>query len=291
MEQQRLTLRYEGPAVDAGRMGVYDVATNLIAFSDFVVAAAKSSLGEKVEVKAEVAGFGKGSFITDVLFNVVGPTASILAAFEAGDLFKLVKESIALWKHLEGAPPKEVAVKRDEVHVTNRDGKVLVVQNSTVNLVLYSEKPAEAVERFVRRPLMQDGIEAIRISGESSQEETVINQSEAQCFVPVSPSEDVLDTQMRIGLVIESAAFKEGNKWRFSDGTSTFYAEIVDEKFLHRIDIGEERFGKGDVLIVRLRMRQVRTGRDFEVLRQVLEVIEHKVAPVQGRLEEAETGG
>jgi hypothetical protein len=37
-----ILLRYQGPAVDAGAMNVYDAAANMVAFSNFVVAAAPS---------------------------------------------------------------------------------------------------------------------------------------------------------------------------------------------------------------------------------------------------------
>ena len=34
-----ILLRYQGPAVDDGTMNVYDAAANMVAFSNFVVAA------------------------------------------------------------------------------------------------------------------------------------------------------------------------------------------------------------------------------------------------------------
>ena len=65
-----LTLRYIGPDVDTGRMDVYAASTNMIAFSEFMVAAVKASFGDKAEARAEVAGFGQGSFLTDLVFSV-----------------------------------------------------------------------------------------------------------------------------------------------------------------------------------------------------------------------------
>ena len=54
--QSKLSLRYEGAAVDAGEMDVYEVASNLVAFSDFVVAAAKATYGDSADVRADVVG-------------------------------------------------------------------------------------------------------------------------------------------------------------------------------------------------------------------------------------------
>lgn len=68
-------------------------------------------------------------------------------------------------------------------------------------------------------------------------------------------AEVVSDTTTRKLLLIESLAFKDGNKWRVHDGTATFHASIEDREFLDEIDAGE-RFGKGDVLVVDLRQVQ-----------------------------------
>lgn len=39
-------------------------------------------------------------------------------------------------------------------------------------------------------------------------------------------------------LLIESMAFKNGNKWRVHDGTAAYYALVEDQEFLDKIDAG-----------------------------------------------------
>ena len=82
---------------------------------------------------------------------------------------------------------------------------------------------------------------------------------------------------------VESAVFKDGNKWRFSDGASSFFAEITDADFLARIESGDERFGKGDVLIVDLRRIQSVTDNGLKLAFVIERVREHK-APLQAGL-------
>jgi hypothetical protein len=77
MMKTKIALRYTGPAVDSGLMDVYEASANMIAFSEFVVLSAKSAFGESITARAEVAGFGRGSFITDLIFNVAGVSASV----------------------------------------------------------------------------------------------------------------------------------------------------------------------------------------------------------------------
>jgi hypothetical protein len=78
-----------------------------------------------------------------------------------------------------------------------------------------------------------------------------------------------------MNLAIASVAFTEGNKWRLSDGSSTFHATIADEGFLARVDRGEERFGKGDILRVELHMTQSRGDVGLTTTYVVEHVIDH----------------
>lgn len=84
-------------------------------------------------------------------------------------------------------------------------------------------------------------------------------------------------------LQIESAVFKDGNKWRFTDGGPAFFAEITDKDFLGRIESGSERCGKGDVLIVDLRRIQTVSDNGLKIEYIVETVREHR-APLQSGL-------
>ena len=84
-------------------------------------------------------------------------------------------------------------------------------------------------------------------------------------------------------LQIESAVFKDGNKWRFSDGASSFFAELTDSAFMARIESGLERFGKGDLLSVDLRRVQSVTDNGLKLEYTVERVLEHR-APLQPHL-------
>lgn len=86
-----------------------------------------------------------------------------------------------------------------------------------------------------------------------------------------------------MALILVAPVFQDGNKWRFSDGGATFPAAILDEEFLSRVNNGE-RFGKGDVLQVELKIVQSRTGCKISVERQVLKVIEHRISGQQQQL-------
>lgn len=284
--QTRLSLRYSGPAVDVGRMDVYDAAANMIAFSEFVVAAAKATYGETVDAKAEVAGFGRGSFVTDLVIQFGGPLATLFSGGSVKELLAVVNEAVKLWKHLAGSPPAAVdGAAGNRVAVTNNNGQIITVQGHTINLV-FGDKPAEAATRFIRDALAKEGVDAVSVDADAdgkSERVMDVARAEAGWFVPVAPETAMSDNTIRVALVIEAPVFKDGNKWRFSDGSGSFYADIADADFGARVDNGEP-FAKGDSLIVELRIQQRRQGDRLLTEKTILKVVEHRGRPQQGGL-------
>ena len=276
--ETRIALSYTGPAVDSGLMDVYEASANMIAFSEFVVVAAKFAFGQSTEARAEVAGFGKGSFVTDLVFNVGGTSATIFTAISPEHLWEFVKDAFALWKHLKGAPPSHVEDNSQWAEVTNNSGQVLQVRTEALTIVL-SEKGGEAVAQFVKRALEKPGMDSIAITS-ATEEIGNVTQDEAKYFGLVTPSENITDVVVRMGLVIEAPVFKDGNKWRFSDGQQSFYADIEDAEFLAKVNAGA-RFGKGDVLYADVRINQEQTGMKLTASRTIVTVHDHKIASTQ----------
>ena len=72
-------------------------------------------------------------------------------------------------------------------------------------------------------------------------------------------------------LVIRAPVFAEHVKWQFWLGKQRITAALGDELFIRRVFAGEERFGVGDRLHVRIRLTQVLTSTgeyrsDYEII-------------------------
>ena len=124
----RVSLKYTGPALDAGQMDVYEASANMIAFSEFMVGFVKVTYGDSAEAKAEVSGFDHSSFITDLVFSFVGVGATIYSSLTPGKIWEVVKGAFDLWKHLKGSPPASVSHEGLSVTVTNNSGTILNVR-------------------------------------------------------------------------------------------------------------------------------------------------------------------
>lgn len=255
-------------------MDVYQVSANMIAFSEFVVTAAKIAYGDKITVNAEVAGFGKGSFLTDLVFNFANHSIPIFTSFSPSELLAIINESFALWKHLKGSPPRSVTEGVNQsVVIENNNGQVIQIKTESFTLVM-NERSAEAIGQFVKKTLSDEGIDSLEI-GCGNDVVANVKQSEAGYFSLVRPSESITDSIIQMSLIIEAPVFKDGNKWRFSDGQNSFFADIIDMDFLSAVDEGEQ-FGKGDLLRVDLRIKQERAGAKITTERFIEKVHEHR---------------
>lgn len=281
-EQSHLSLRYHGGEADQGQMGYYDTAASIIAFGDLVGELSRTLYGEKAYIRTTVEGAKQGSFGIDFIMQFGGVLATIMSGpTSPKDIWEVIKQSFEAWKFLDGKPPAKVERNGDQYGLTNVHGDVEYF-NQNVYLTINNEKASDAIEQFVRKPL-ESGKSKLNFEHKEFGEQLVVSDKEAYAFTNVVAENLITEQSIEMALTVESAVFKEGNKWRFSDGQTTFNAPIEDDAFVERIDNGE-RFGKGDILIVDLYISQSdRKGR-LITERTVKQVKEHRIPGQQKNL-------
>lgn len=271
-----ITLKYSGPAADSGQLDAYETAGNIIAFSDFLSVLAKTAYGQNVKLKTEVRAFEKGSFAVSFALDLGGIMASLFSGIASPkDLYELAKHSFQAWKHLQGEDPKSVTHIDDQhVEVVNNSGVAATFRADTINIVM-NQDAVTATSRFVKKAL-ESNLDRVSIEHDG-EFITDASSDEAPFFSHLVSGEVLTENVIRSFLSLESAVFKDGNKWKFWDGQSAFHAAIEDKDFLARVESGEERFGKGDVLVVEMRIVQSSSAGSFKTERSVLKVIEHRI--------------
>ena len=168
---------------------------------------------------------------------------------------------------------QEPAPDPGQVRITLSDGTKIEAPASV--LKLYRSKRIRRNAQASVSPLKRTGVE--RVDFRSGNEVTVsVEESDVEFFdVPEEDETELTDEEREMVVTIVSVSFSEGNKWRFSDGSLTFYAAIEDEGFLDRVHRGVEAFRNGDML--RCRMRLVQSLREGELHTEyrLAEVVEH----------------
>lgn len=295
------SIKYDGPALASHQMDVRELAPALMALSSLLEEANREIYPDGNEVRVQVKGsFKGGSFGVDLiaLQSIKEQLVSLLTGPEASavsNLFGilggvgLVGSSYAgliqLIKWLNGRRPTSVTQMDD--HLVVEAALFERTESIEVSLVagkLYKSRVVRQSLAKVLKPLERDGIDVFA-AGRNGESETVVEKDDLVAFTDAAQEADVASdsTMSRVLVQVESVVFKDGNKWRVSNGSATFYATMDDTAFIDRIDAGLERFGKGDVLIVDLRQVQFITDNGLKSEWSIAKVHEHR-EPLQASL-------
>lgn len=292
------SIKYDGPALASHQMDVRELAPALMALANLLEDANKAAFPGSSEVRVQVKGtFKSGSFGIDLIADqtITQQLVSLFSGSEAtaaanllallGGIGMTAKAFggglIGLIRWLNGRRPTSIRNDGDKVVFEIQTEEVL--ESYTVDLVagkLYQDRTVRQSLAKVIKPLEREGIDYLAIIESDETLGAIITSDEVAAFTSAASQADVVSDTIseRLLLQIESAVFRDGNKWRLSDGGQPFYAEIVDVAFLSQIDAGQARFGKGDVLVADLRQVQTVTDTGLKMDRYVVKVHEHRSA-------------
>lgn len=290
------SIKYDGPALANHQMDVRELAPALIALSSLLEEANRSLFSDSAEVRVHVNGtFKSGSFEFDLvaLQSIKDQIVSIFSgpgSTAAANLFAILSGIgllgsgglIGVVKWLKGRKPSSIRFDGDKTVFEIQAAEIIeTFEADLATGKLYQSRVVRQSLARVVKPLENEGIDYFACAQEGVTE-AVILKEEAEYFAVAASNADIVSDVISEGtlLQIESAVFKDGNKWRFSDGTNSFFAEIADENFSARIASGDERFGKGDVLVVDLRRIQSISDVGLKSEYVIERVREHK-APLQ----------
>ncbi|HEX8054060.1 MAG TPA: hypothetical protein VF517_13800, partial [Thermoleophilaceae bacterium] len=231
----------------------------------------------------------EGSFEVQLILEAAGLWDSVVdllnkdAADALANLMQIVGGTYGLFAFIRMVKRRLIKgqeqVERGNVRLTLEDGETLEVPTEVFDL--YRNVQVRKRARQVVEPLNRRGVERLELRTE--EDITVsISSSDVTSF---EPPEDIdvplLERESEMVLAIASVAFIKDNKWRFSDGERTFYANIEDPLFVDRVEKGIEFFRKGDFLECRLRIVQSQQGDALHTDYYVTEVIRHIPRQVQ----------
>lgn len=308
MSAAHFSLIFEGRAVDNGEIDVQDLAPSLLALGALIQAANAELNGASSRMAVKVQTTRAGSFQVDMMLvqSLAEQAASLLsflsdnkdglaAADTLADIILKVGGGVAgataaagggllaFLKWLRGRRPSHIEPVGAEIHV-HVDDTVFVTNRQTI--VLAENREVREQARRLVAVLDRNGIDAL-ITQSAAGERLTIAKPDVPAFdIPEFAEETLVDeTERTKWLQIDSLSFKEGNKWRLTDGGEPFFAVIEDAEFLGRIDRREIAFAKADDLHCLMRERQSRTGKGaLKKEITILRVLEHRSGAKQLRL-------
>ncbi|MDO0944650.1 hypothetical protein [Chromohalobacter israelensis] len=294
-DMMRFHLVYDGPALEEHRMDVRALAPALLAVGDLVERSNEILNGDQAKVSVNVhASFKTGSFGIDLdtaqsLWGRVQdlmsshPVASIstlctLLGLSAKDAVKGVV-AVVLW--IRGRTITKVEPLEDGIVRLYIDNDYLDTEERVIRLV-QDYKVRKALEGMIYEPLDQDGIDSVSVMPRKGAEPVMhIERNEASYFRAPPPEDVLLDDDTYVAnLQVVTVAFQDGNKWRFSEGGggNAYFATVLDEGFIKRVQLNQENFAKDDIIRARVRRLQRITPQGLRADYEILEVLDHRSA-------------
>lgn len=302
MSDAHFTLIFEGSAVDNGAMDVRDLAPSLLSLCDLIQAANLTINGERAKIVVKLHATRTGSFEVDMtMVQSLVSQASLLLNQLAGhkdglaaakDLVEIIFKAsagvgligggfFALIKWLRNRKPDHIETKGGDtiIHI----GNSYFMTNHQALALAENLEVREQAKKLVA-VLQSEGIDSL--STRAHGEKLTINREDARAFeIPEGEDETLEDIEREMYLQIDSLSFKEGNKWKVTDGGEPFHAVIEDSVFLNRIAKGEISFSKTDSLHCLVHERQIRTFRgQLRKERTIVKVLEHRPGACQLKL-------
>lgn len=299
MARTKFNLVYDGPALREHRMDVRDLAPALLAMGELVDRANEIFNGTQTKVSVNVhASFKQGSFGIDLdlaqtLWQRVldiantGAVTSIKSVVELLGLvtgtFVVGKKSraglIQVIQWLRGRSIQKIEPIGDgNVRLWVSD-EHLDIEEKVLRL-LEDYRIRRELESLIVSPMASEGIDTFATADSKAKTIYVhVEQSDAHYFVAPPVREETLQQDTyTANLQVLNLAFKDDNKWRFTEGGSSFYATVLDNEFLKRVASNQEHFAKDDLLRAKVRRTQRMTTNGLVSEYEVIDVIEHRSA-------------
>ena len=298
---------YDGPALAGSTIDVRELAPALLAFGDVIEQANLTLNSGRASIALRVnASFKSGCFGID--FSVVQSLVNqALALFKEPGVVNALELAEKLGFVVGGAMGARAGLLKVIKWLRNRkitkvvlldngrariivDGDSLETERVTIEL-LRNFRLRQALQMAIFVPLEREGFDSVAISTKPEEGFVIIEKSERYYFVaPPADQEELADEIVSANLQLVSVSFKGDNKWRFFDGTNSFFASIGDAAYAHRVQMGEESFTAGDILNVSLRKRQWLEGDTMKSEFEVLKVNTHRRGMAQLQMPFANAG-
>lgn len=286
---------YDGSALTNHEMDIRDLAPALLAISDALDETNKIIYGSKTKVQVNIKGtFKTGSFgfmlsvnqlPIDQLVSMFASDKANAAANLAGILGFLIPGGgllgFLLWlKSRKIKKTEKVSEAKTIVEVDDGDK----YEASPNILSLFSNiKVRTSIQKVIYEPLSKEGIESFSIKKGKS--ETKIEKEDKDYFkLTEIPDELLKDQEREIFLSVVDISFKEGHKWKFSDGSVEFYATINDGNFIRKVQENTDGFYKDDLFKVLIREKQWISDTGIKSDYEIIRVLEHRSGAKQIKL-------
>lgn len=301
-EAQSFWIKYDGEALADHTIDVEDLAPALLALPTLIQETNRIVNNDDARISVRIQAPTAGSF--EICFSVSSDaTAARVDLFDSPGVSALTNTTNLLWWGMSGGAEMTDGLvsfvrfmKTGRVTRTTPIDDILVeIETDTDSIKipqtvweLYQSEKVRAAFYQVLKPLGNEGVDKVEFRNQAGQTAEVTRE-EARYYWPQSEQmesfEEFPPRETFVNVVL--LWFRDGNKWRFSEGGNEWWAEIKDQDFIESLLKGEQNISANDYLKVRLKQTQTRHGSVIHSDYEILNVLEHKKVPQQMQLSAA----
>jgi hypothetical protein len=283
MARSQLTVTYDGPSLEGGRMNVRTLAPALLGLASAIQEAGRELNPYAPDVTLEITATEPGSFIVKLdLATIATGTAAILAGNPVTALANVktllfdpewgVMRFLRLrMRHPQVEPAADGSVTFEHEGITLTFPAEVVTLGTNVNI---TTAISDAVDPMTDDP----GIRTCEISFSNDRPPLQLTAADAAALeAGPSPETPVADDTFTSLLRIVTQAWEPGYSWRFDDGNHRFPAKITDPKF--DAIVQRDAWRSNDRLLCKVRRRQWDRNGTLSTLYEITDVLSHAKAP------------
>lgn len=283
MAKYNLSIRYAGDEVEQGRISIDQLAPSLLALSKTFKDIQRTLNPAEQPISLDITATQKGSFVVDLILasgpDLLKQAFDILTSKQSQSLEALgfyVTSFAGVINFIIKSYHKKIKSKetKDEgqIKINFSDGTSIVISQPVFELYMNVE-----VRQAIHDTLepLDSGVEKIELYAQDEKPRIQISESDYKAFsVPKVKDKELEPVVSEVYLQIVNVAFEHG-KWKFYNGTNSFFAKIEDKDFISSVERNEYQFGSTDSLKVRLRTEQFMTEGGLKSEFFIEKVLEH----------------
>jgi hypothetical protein len=290
------TIEYSG---ESQEVDLNVLLTSLISLSAAIQEIKSAVAAPEVKVDVKVKPFGEGSFLVYLAIHTPDllPLISSLFSREtvslAENILSIFSNTLNLKNFLGGQPIKssESLEGGQQVLIENNEGQVMQIRTDVLNVYVQNPRIDGLLSKSFEALNREDNVSGFRVLDSN---QTPLAQIPKESFEAMSRPAGTITGEERkvvkenVWVQATKLSFEVGVPWELVYDGNKIKAKVTDEQFYKRIE-ANERFAKGDTFCVRLQVTQRYDKSSQAYLNkagsyEILSVLEHKEAPIQGDL-------
>lgn len=283
-EVEQFEVTFKGKALETHEIDVKELAPAMLALAELLEETNTCLNGNRAKVTVKLKGSFKSGSINIGFALIQDVYAQILHLLQSNEFssainllnflgFTCKDGLIQLLFWVKNRPIKKIK-KIDEKTIEIQVEEEKRTWNAKIGELFLNTEVRKKVEKMTI-PLTREGIEEISIKHGKNKSLNIRKNDYPALVAPIQSDELINEQITETTLQMVSVVFQEDNKWKFTDGQTTFYAPVLDQAFLSKVNNSSENFAKSDLLKVKLKRIQYKTDKGLKADYEVLEVLEH----------------